>query len=328
LEVNKMRAERLFSGMILIAVLAILSVAVIAYAEENETEGAANSSAANVTAGKTVRALQRQALLDKLEQERQQVREARNAEVQARQEARNTQNTVRETLREKRELIVQDREQLNTCKGSNSTDCSGLRVQVKGDAVDFMKKSAEKIQETLDQLKEKVESSNATDKDALLSQITAAMDKLAAAKAKVDALSGNSTQAEIRDANKDLKDAWQETRKVLRVGVVKASSARLGNVIAKAETLSERLDTAIANAKAKNKDIGSLAALVAQFKANIAAAKAANADVSSLADQGKVPEAAQKMQESQKALREARQNLLQITKELRTLKEATPAATQ
>ncbi|SNQ61851.1 hypothetical protein [Candidatus Methanoperedens nitratireducens] len=82
------------------------------------------------------------------------------------------------------------------------------------------------------------------------------------------------TFQELRDAHKELKDQWVKIRLETRYYLEILINHRVDEFITRAENVSTKLDTAIENAKAENKDVSRLQDDASRYKALVAEAKA------------------------------------------------------
>ena len=241
--------KKLFALSILF--LFVLSIAAIAEDDTNATNESANG---------------KEKLMDKIKdikQERQQVKgdylQAKDKYIEARQ-----------IFLEQRQDFIKERMKLLNCTDNETSDCKDARAQIKVKALSYLAGIADVVLESLNNAKARVEASNMSDKEDVLATLDERITAVEDAKATIE--NSNSTQ-EIKDAIKDIRKAWVDTKPVLKGAVDKVVNERIGGIIVQSERLSAKLDKIITRLESKGYNTTNASALVADFKAKIAEAK-------------------------------------------------------
>jgi|GEM_PF-6909742 len=234
--------------------------------------------------------------------------------------ARDRMQAAREKMQQTREKIADTRANALQARA----DFAEARAKIAGgrgtpaEKQDFLLAATDKVLELLNSLREKVEASDVDDKDAKLAEIDAAIEAMVSAQATVDALDPETaTREEIRAAAAELRDAWQEAQQVLRKGVGHVVNKRIGNVVERMESLSDKLDRMLENLEGRGFDVSVAADLKVDFDAELASANGNWERAKELFDAGSVQEANAAMRAAHQDLKEAHRILKEIVKSIR-----------
>ncbi len=168
---------------------------------------------------------------------------------------------------------------------THEDDCSIKKGALKKGVQQHLLKTIDLIDRSLEKLTNRVEKSNvlsAENKEQALARILELETTLIAEKEDVLALSGNSTNQEVRQAVKDLKKTWQDVRKEQKRIVSLLISKKQENLAEKHDDYAVRLQEKIDELAVQGADTVELNAIYGQFlaateqlKADTAAAKEA-----------------------------------------------------
>jgi hypothetical protein len=185
------------------------------------------------------------------------------------------------------------------------------------DKKEFLLSASDRILDLLAKLYERVNASDAEDKEALLEEIQDAIDAVSAAKAKVEALNESSTREEIRAAVKELREAWKDAEKLLKKGAHRVVHKRVGLVVQRMEHLARKLARMLEHLEEKGLDVGVAADLKVKFDAELDSAQDHLDKARELFDAGSVPESNEEIRLAHADLKEAHGLLKDILKAIR-----------
>lgn len=312
--------NRKLSAIAIMAIL-ILSVLPFAFAEDragtNSGTGSSETEDSNDDSG--VEGRSREDRIAERQGNREAVRDLRT-------EGRDARKDIREQRGEKKDRFNELRDQIkSTCKGNkDSTECTSLRDQARGEAKVFLTSVVDRMLTALNNAKAKIEANDAMDataKQAALDGLNARIDAVTAVKAKIDALAEQPTRDEVQEIAKELRTGWTESKKSLRMHVGKAVNARMAGIVVKSEKLSEKLNKAIEKLKAKGIDTSGIEADVAAFNTLITDAKVLQGEATQLFASGDVDGAQAKLQDARAKLKEAHEKLKAIVASLKSASE-------
>ncbi|MEW6063150.1 MAG: hypothetical protein AB1571_02155 [Nanoarchaeota archaeon] len=182
---------------------------------------------------------------------------------------------ARQKFLDQRRIFITSKEKLVNCRGDFSERCKSVRADIRSNAKPFLLNSADMVLKLLDNLEARISNSNMTDeeKSNLLADIDAKIKEVEDAKAKIEGLTKNSTNEEIKEAANVIRTAWIDTRKDVKRVTGHFINFRIGEIIVRAERLEVRFDKVVEKAKADGKDTAQLESLISQFKEKIEEAK-------------------------------------------------------
>jgi len=252
---------------------------------------------------------------------REQVKEVR----MVKQDVRAMRLDARDAIKAERVKITALADELRSCKGKNTEDCKQKRASGKTTVKQTLMNAADQVLKLLNDAKARIEASEIASKEEATSKIDTHITSIEAAKAKVEALTEESTRDEYNAANKELRNAINEARKDLKTSTHSLVSRRMGLVIGMAEQLEKRLDNALAKLAEKGVDTSKVD--VEAFKAKVSEAKRLHSEAIALFEQSKtatgdaradlVKQANEKLREAHAALKESHQILKDVVAQLK-----------
>lgn len=261
----------------------------------------------------------------KAQEMREQAKEVR----MVKQDVRAMRLDTRDAIKAERAKIVALTDELRACKGQNTEDCKQKRSSGKTTVKQTLMNAADQVLKLLNDAKARIEASEIASKEEATSKIDAHIASIEAAKAKVEALTEESTREEYNAANKELRNAINEARKDLRTSTHSLVSRRMGLVIGMAEQLEKRLDNALA--KLAEKGVDTSAIDVEAFKAKVSEAKRLHSEAIALFEQSKtatgdaradlVKQANEKLREAHAALKESHQILKDVVNQFKRVNQ-------
>ena len=174
----------------------------------------------------------------------------------------------REEHSKERVDLLRWRKESKECKGED-VECKNKKDEVKKGTRLHLIKTADLIRESFAKLKVKVQNSDTLteeEKTAALDSIAQQEELLNAQKAKVEALADTATNEELKAAVKDLKNAWEEAKKVQKKLIAELINSKVDNLVKKHSEYGNALQMRIDNLKAKGVDVTELEALQVKFK--------------------------------------------------------------
>lgn len=232
-------------------------------------------------------------------------------------------------IESRKELKEHQETERKECRSDNESDaCASVKVKVANDSQEFLIASANHILSMLDQLKEKIMSSDNIDVEtqaSIVADIDASVAKVAAAKVHAEALTENSTKEEVKAVAKELREAWVDSRAHATIGLGRLTTAKIEHVIGRFNSVEEKLTVTIADLNARGYDtttvqanVDSMSASVDSAEVNLNAAESIYANASATEDPSElVKEANKYVKAAQQDLREAHEFLKDALKELR-----------
>lgn len=258
----------------------------------------------------------------------QRVKEMREQAKEVRmvkQDVRAMRLDTRDAIKAERARIVALADELRSCKGKTTEECKQKRSSGKTAVKQTLMNAADQVLKLLNDAKARIEASEIEGKADATSKIDAQIANIEAAKAKVEALTEESTREDYNAANKELRNAINEARKDLKKSTHSLVSRRMGLIIGMAEQLEKRLDNALAKLAEKGVDTSGVD--VEAFKAKVSEAKTLHNEAIALFEQSKTAEgdaradlakqANEKLREAHAALKESHQILKDIVNQLK-----------
>src|SRR3989344_2651179 len=272
----------------------------------------------------------------KVETAKDHVEEAKKAlkEVKDREEytkAKGILIEARQNLVEKKDQLLEVRKEFNECKQNKEClmEHAPYRIVVRENLL----RMADVVLAHLEQMKQRVELSTMTaeEKAQLKTGLEERMTKIREAKDLILNAGADATKEEINNAIKLIREAWKDTQKTLSQTKEKLNEASLGNVVEKLEKLESKFARVEQRLKEKGVNTAPLSEVLGEFKAKIAEARkeyeTARQKFADSKIAGKtVEESRALVKESQEhkktafqAIRDAREILKQVVKQLRNL---------
>jgi chromosome segregation ATPase len=269
-----------------------------------------------------------------LEMERVQLRQIASSRLQAARQrfetARNRYQTAKQNYANAKARITQTRARYNECKGEETAECTQVRKETKSNARSLLVNGADRVIASLEKLKEKIElSDRLTYEEAAerIAEIDAKIAELQEAKETSEDLDEESDPEDVREAANQIRNAWQNTKRVMQINAARVVNAKIGGVIVKSEKLQERLGSAVAKLSEEGQDTAEVEALIDEFSAKVESAKthyelamdkheearATEGDVSDI-----MKEATSHMQEAHKELKEAHAVLAKVLRQMKS----------
>ncbi len=234
----------------------------------------------------------------------------------------------REGYREEREKFREAKEVLNRCKRTDKGKCEEHRKEMRRRAPAFLFRAADTVLHTLNRVKANVEASDMDEerKAELLADLDMRIDAIMKAQATIENMDENTPSQDVQAAADTIRDEWRKSHRLLRHAVTRVVDAKLGNVIHRAEKLSEKLDRIQARLEAQGKDTTELDAAIDDFNAKLdlavaayAKAKAEFTSAKAGSDDASVKRAQELHKEARDALHDAQDALRRAVKEIREL---------
>lgn len=257
----------------------------------------------------------------KAQEMREQAKEVR----MVKQDVRTMRLDTIDAIKAERARIIALGDELRSCKGKNTEDCKQKRASGKTTVKQTLMNAADQVLKLLNDAKARIEASEIASKEEAMSKIDVQIASVEAAKAKVEALTEESTREDYNAATKELRNTINEARKDLRTSTHSLVSRRMGLAIGMAEQLEKRLDNTLAKLAEKGIDTSSVD--IEAFKAKVGEAKNLHAQAIALFEQSKtaegnaradiVKQANEKLREAHAALKESHKILKDIVSQLK-----------
>jgi len=174
-------------------------------------------------------------------------------------------------LKAKRKFLI-GKEKFKKCKGDDSVECKEVRKEGK----EFLLHAADVVLNTLERIKTKIESSEDLTEDEaaeMLSDIESSMSEVKVAKETIENMDENSTEEEIKEAAKTIREAWKKVRPILKRHVGWLAGSKIRHMLAKFDKLDSRLRNVQEKLEAKGHDTTDLNNLLDDFESKLADAK-------------------------------------------------------
>jgi len=176
---------------------------------------------------------------------------------------------LREMYEFKKQELEGLKEKAATCKANNNTECKSKKLELKKGVQQHLVNTENLIQNSYERMIEKINESTGLSeeqKQTLLQEVADLEAKLNEQKVKLDAMSENSTNQEFKDAIKELKSTWQDTKKMEHRLMASLINSRMDNIAEKHQEFQTTLDGKIAQLKNKGVDTTELENIAAKFK--------------------------------------------------------------
>ena len=233
---------------------------------------------------------------------------------------------AKERYEQAHKKIVMQRSELGLLKERvtkcQKEECPEQRSKLRQGVQRHLLNTLNVMDSSLEKLINRVESSKLTDeeKEDALTDLLAAQEQLTEKKSEVEAIAAEDNPTELKEAIKELKTLWQETKKTQRQIIVSLMKQQLVNVVEKQDDIAQNMQDKIAELSLKEIDVTSLEELQATFveqKEKVELAHNNLRDVwTGVSDEHK--EALEALKEE---LKEAKGIVRQFMQEYRSLKE-------
>ena len=158
----------------------------------------------------------------------------------------------------------------------DSTECMDKKQELKRGVKQHLLKTMELIDRSLEKLTNRVESSEKLteeEKQEALQSIAALEVKLTGTQEKIEVMSANTTNADLRVAIRDLKHVWQEVRTQQRKIVASLISSKQEVIVEKHDESDAGMLRKIEELRAQGKDVTTLVEIHERFAAELAKLK-------------------------------------------------------
>lgn len=237
-----------------------------------------------------------------------------------RERAREALKDKREQLREARKTAIEARKDVLEAR----KDFLSARAKLHGNSATladkqaFLLASSDKILELLNNLRDRVDASDAENKDETLADIDAAITSMTDAQATVEGINTDTaTREEIKAAAQQMQDAWKDAREILKKGAGHVVTARVGLVVKRMDALQDKLDRIVARLEANGADMSATVELQAQFETKLDSAEANLKTAKDLYASGDVKAAHDALVTANTDLKDAHKLLKEIVKSIR-----------
>ena len=191
------------------------------------------------------------------------------------QQAKESYGKLKEQYQEKRQLLVEANERVKVCQNAESEDCLQAKTELKNGVKQHLLNTNDLIDNSLERLRNRIEASTSLTEEEVsttTASLEALEEKLTVERENVAALQAEgATNAELKDAIKNLKSVWQEVRTEQRSVISNLVSSKMVALEAKAAGYSEQLDEKIAELSAAGEDVAELERLRATYQEKVAA---------------------------------------------------------
>jgi len=234
-------------------------------------------------------------------------------------------SAAKERFETAREKVKDIKERKSYCADEETSDECKL---VKSDTIEFLSNSADVILENLEKVKAKIEESedlSEEEAEDMLSNINSQITKVESIRSKISDLSDETPKADINEVAKELRDAWREIARRIKINSGRMINARIGKIIVQSDILQGRLELTLERLEEQGIDTTDIEASIdemnaqletAREKYRVAVQKYKSADVPGEVDEA-VKDAKEAMEEAKNALREAHANIKDILAKLR-----------
>ena len=177
-------------------------------------------------------------------------------------------NALTERKLMKKTEATELKEKLTECRSSEEQDCKDLKKEARLRIKTSLQRITEMMLNVLNKLKDRIEDSDAENKDSILEEINVAIADIENAKQGIMGLDRDSTREEIKAAISELKDALKEARELVRKYYAKGkiNEQRLQNAINKFEKLAENIEDRLNKFEERGYDFGDLKELLQDLK--------------------------------------------------------------
>ena len=226
--------------------------------------------------------------------------------------------------KEAREKAAKLKDVLKECESSETDECRQKLVSHKEDTKTFLLNAADAIIAQLEKIKARVQSSeDLSEEEAteLLNRIDAQIAKVREARASVEALTSESSRADIKDAAKQIREIWGNIKHNVAKDAERLIHSRIGGIIVRSKHLETKLNRILERMAENGKDTSSVESLVDEFNSALDEAKQyydQAIEKFKSKDEASVKEAQELRNKAHLALKKAHETLKQIHRELKS----------
>ena len=177
---------------------------------------------------------------------------------------------AKESYLEHRTKLRSLKEKAKSCTGA---ECTEKRVELKKGVRLHLLKTADLIERSLEKLTDRLEKADVEGKDEALATIKELEERLETEQARVESLVDDASAAEIREAIKDLKKLWQDTRKAQKKVVALLMRNKASDLVGKYDSMQENMQKRIERLSLT--DTSELEALAEKYDAQLVIVKEA-----------------------------------------------------
>lgn len=243
-------------------------------------------------------------------------------------EARQNYGAVSSRLAEVRENASAEKREfskakllLRECRDEEPEKCEQINARIQTHAKEYLIKTAEQIIAVLEKIKYKIESSEDLNETKAAEMIADIDERIAVLQGAIETLKTSEEKEEIIEAAELIKREWLKIRVRARLHIGELKGAKIGNIIARAEHLQEKLEKVKENLNASGESTEEIDALLDAFEQNIEDAKESYEKAIELFNQAKgtgnetlVKQAQQHHKDAEQALKEAHSTLKEIVR--------------
>jgi hypothetical protein len=227
-----------------------------------------------------------------------------------------------------RERVNQTKENYRACAGNQTKECDQVRTKAKANSKQFLMNSGDRVVAMLEKIRERTASCEYLSDEEVeerTAEIDAKIAEIQKAQGTIENLDNESTPAEMRQAVREINQAWTRSKTVMKRQVGGLMNEKIGGIVVKSEKLAERLQNAVGKLEEQGEDVSELENLMDDFNGKVESAKQhqelAREKYQQAKTAGEVDEAMQEanrhMQEAHNELREAHAVLVQIMRQVR-----------
>jgi len=178
---------------------------------------------------------------------------------------------AKESYEAKKQELEAVKDKVNACHGENKnvTECQDKKSELKRGVQQHLLSTIELIDSSYERIKERVTSSNTLSeeqKQQALDKIAQLQEQLSAQKIKVESLAENGTNTELKEAIKELKSLWQDTKKIQNRVIAQLTNSKLDEIVKKQEEYYNALQLRINSLSSKGIEVSELQSLAEQFQ--------------------------------------------------------------
>lgn len=244
----------------------------------------------------------------------------------------NVKQKVKKAVKEKSELR-KAAEELKACRGRSTEECETKRKEAKEKAQEALVNTAEQAEKLLNKLKDKVTPSEVEGKEGMLLELEERLQLAADAKTAAEKLTEESTKEDYKAVKEDLREALKGVKQFLRKGTYRMLALRLGKAIDATDNLDEKIANIIKKLDEKGIDASTID--LSALEETLSSAGTLHSEAAELAKQAEEAEgdekatlmqqATEKLRESHKALKNAKDELRNIISQLKELQAESTA---
>lgn len=221
--------------------------------------------------------------------------------------------------------FMKSKEQLNTCGLNDSETCKQKREDVQANAKNYLLETADRIIATLEKIKAKAQESEDLSEEEVTGIIADIDGEIAALQEAKNTLETSENKEELIEAAKTIKQEWNKIKVRARLHIEQMKGAKLGNILARAEHLQERLEAIKLKLQEQGQDVSDLDGLITTFSTQIASAKEKYLEATDLFKQAKEGDNAELVKQAQEAHKEAEQAIKEAHATLKEIVKAIKA---